>query len=268
MTRGKGGGGLGGRVGFGILEELAEWRKHEQRGTRYRSEGRWDQRRTQEHTAKLRRTKHRQQMAKLKARPKKRAEREPRDPFGLSIAKRVVLHMLPGEWLGTPDIARRAGIAHSRPVTIKLIQALAPRGIVAKAENPDARSPIERCYGGAAGTERTLYALTSFGCAMRAALVEEAEIAGAPFTEAPSDWKIPGKFLESFGIDFSPFFDPHAKGSPSHLAAHQAHARALHADAAALRAPHGHPWEWCGHGTLQDGAETGQGREIDAPPVR
>ena len=268
MTRGKGGGGLGGRVGFGILEELAEWRKHEQRGTRYRSEGRWDQRRTQEHTAKLRRTKHRQQMAKLKARPKKRAEPVPQDPFGLSIAKRVVLHMLPGEWLGSPDIARRAGIDHSRPVTIKMIQVLVPRGIVARAENPDARSPIERCYGGAAGTERTLYALTSFGCAMRAALVEEAEIAGAPFIEAPSDWKIPRKFLESFGIDFSPFFDPRAKGSPSHLAAHQAHARALHADAAALRAPNGHPWEWCGIEPGQDGAEPGQGWAIDAPPIR
>lgn len=254
MTRGKGGGEFQPDV---LMALSAERRYDKQLGpTNY---GRWDQRRTDAYVRKLRRTLHRKHMAKLNARPKKRARPIPTDPTSLSIAERVLLHMVPGEWLASTDIADRSGIPR-RHVSIKLIQIHMPRGAVVRIRNPDARSPMEQSYGKGIRNPQWLYALTAFGCAMRASRVDLADFLGAPITTPESDWKIPEKFLQSFGIDFSPFFPgrrrPMAKLAEPAQRAALAQWRAAVAD---RRATDANPWDVCGRAAEpQEGAASGR----------
>ncbi len=181
-----------------ILAELMQNRRLERLAKQH---GRWDERRRAEHAKKAKRTRHLKQMAKLNA---KRVPKHPLlgDVNRLSLAERVTLHMLPGEWLTLNDVAERMQV---KPATIKpiLYQRLLRLGIAVKAAMagaPEEEHTIWQVTG--VSMPRRVFALTLFGCAVRAALLEQV---AAPETTPPVGPEIPEKFLDSFQIEVSPF---------------------------------------------------------------
>lgn len=191
------------RFDIDLLVALSDLRREESKNY-----GRWDQRRIDKHKRKLKRTARRKWREKQAAKGPKPYDGNPRAVIGLSIQEKILCHLLPGEWLSSTAIARRAGLTH-REVSIKIRQHLEPKGMVARIVDPDARIVTGRMHR--PGDHRPIFinALTPFGCAARADRLRVADLLGAPKTMPPPDAKIPEKFLESFGIDFSPYFETH-----------------------------------------------------------
>lgn len=199
------------RFDIDLLVLLSDLRREENKNY-----GRWDQRRREAHIKKLRRTRRKKWLEKHP--PQLRPyDGNPRAALGLSIQEKILVHMLPGEWLSSVDIAKRAGLTQ-REVNIKIRQKLEPNVFVVRVRDPVDRSHKGRATVKGDQTRCLLNALTPLGCAVRADRLRVADLLGAPKTMPPPSWKIPEKFLESFGIDFSPFFEvpAHAGGANRH----------------------------------------------------
>lgn len=191
------------RFDIDLLVLLSDLRREE--GKNY---GRWDQKRRDAHIRKLKRTARRKWREKQAAKGPKPYDGNPRAAIGLSIQEKILCHLLPGEWLSSTAIARRAGLTH-REVSIKIRQQLAPKGMVLRIVDPNARIVTGRMHRPEDRSPIYVNALTPLGCAVRADRLMVADLLGAPKTMPPPEAKIPEKFLESFGIDFSPYFETH-----------------------------------------------------------
>lgn len=86
-------------------------------------------------------------------------------PFGASMAERMVRAMEPGEWYGMGDIARAAGVG--REARGKVVQRLIPLGLIEAAENVDANHGPQKANEPPA----KLYRLTAAGEALRGAIM-------------------------------------------------------------------------------------------------